>query len=91
MARGYSAVTLVLTDGGRVKGLVKNEDTFSIQIMDTTERLQGYLKENLREVIQEKGSLMPSYGADRLNDGDLKDLIGYLTTLRGIDTGTAKQ
>ena len=25
---------------------------------------------------------MPACGADRLSDGDLNDLVGYLTTLR---------
>ena len=30
----------------------------------------------------EKVSLMPAYGADRLSDADLNDLVGYLTTLR---------
>jgi hypothetical protein len=50
--------------------------------MDTRERIQGYLKSNLQEVIYEKVSLMPAYPADRLTDSDLNDLVGYLTTLR---------
>jgi len=29
--------------------------------------------------------LMPPYTPQRLNDNDLNDLIGYLTTLRGAD------
>jgi mono/diheme cytochrome c family protein len=50
--------------------------------MDTRERLQGYIKANLKEVIQEKQSVMPAYGTDRLSDKDLDDLLGYLRTLR---------
>jgi hypothetical protein len=53
--------------------------------MDTRERLQGYLKSNLQDVVYEKASLMPSYTTQRLSDSDLNDLIGYLTTLRGAD------
>ena len=34
-------VTLVLSDGRRVRGIEKSEDAFSIQIMDTQQRLQG--------------------------------------------------
>ena len=49
------------------------------------ERIQGYLKSSLQEVIYEKSSLMPTFGPGRLNDGDLNDLIGYLTTLRGAE------
>jgi len=82
---GYETVTLVTKDGQRIRGTRKNEDAFSIQVMDTRERIQGYLKGDLREVIYEKDSLMPAFTAARLNDNDLNDLIGYLTTLRGPD------
>ena len=78
----YETVTLVTKDGQKIRAVKKNEDVFSIQVMDTRERIQGYLKSNLQEVIYEKVSLMPSYGADRLSDGDLNDLVGYLTTLQ---------
>jgi putative heme-binding domain-containing protein len=78
----YETVTLVLSDGRRVRGAMKNEDAFSIQIMDVRERLQGYLKAGLKEVVYERTSLMPPYGPDRLNDAQLDDLVGYLTTLR---------
>ncbi len=85
VAPNYETVTLVTKDGQRIRGTKKNDDVFSIQVMDTRERIQGYLKSNLQEVIYEKGSLMPEYPASRLNDSDLRDLVGYLTTLRGVD------
>ena len=78
-------MTLVTRDGERVRGVKKNEDEFSVQIMDARERLQGYLKANLTEFTIEKQSLMPVYGPDRLNDHDLDDLLRYLTALRGAD------
>jgi len=53
--------------------------------MDTRERIQGYLKSDLKDIVYEKDSLMPAFGPGRLNDGDLNDLIGYLSSLRGID------
>jgi mono/diheme cytochrome c family protein len=61
----------------------KNEDEFSIQVMDVRERLQGYLKASLAELTFDKLSVMPAYGPDRLNDRDLDDLLRYLTSLRG--------
>jgi len=82
---GYEPVTLVTKEGERIRGVRKNEDEFSIQIMDARERLQGFLKSNLTEVTLEKQSLMPVYGPDRLNDRDLDDLLRYLTTLRGTN------
>ncbi len=82
---GYEPVTLVTRDGVRIRGVKKNEDEFSIQIMDARERLQGYLKANLTEIAVDKQSLMPVYGPDRLNDRDADDLLRYLTALRGTN------
>lgn len=79
----YETVTLVTKDGQRIRGAKKNEDVFSIQVMDTRERIQGYVKANLQDVIYEKTSLMPAFGPGRLSEFDLNDLVGYLTTLRG--------
>ena len=76
-------MTLVTRDGERIRGVRKNEDEFSIQIMDARERLQGYVKANLTAITVDKQSLMPVYGPDRLNDRDLDDLLRYLTSLRG--------
>src|SRR5215831_14370252 len=76
---GYQPVTLVLKDGQRVRGTRKNEDAYSIQIMDMRQRLQGYIKADLREVINEKASLMPDFKADRLSDNDLK--VGTTTEI----------
>ena len=53
---------LVTRDGQQIRGARKSEDPFSIQIMDTRERLQGYLKADLREVSRDPKSLMPDYG-----------------------------
>jgi len=79
---GYQPVTIVTRDGQRIRGAKKNEDAFSVQIMDTHERLQGYMKSDLREMIDEETSLMPDFGPDRLPDSDLSDLVAYLGGLR---------
>lgn len=83
MPPGYESVTLVDRDGQKIRGVKKNEDTFSIQVMDVRERIRGYLKADLEQVIFEKTSVMPEYGPERLSQSDLNDLIGYLSTLRG--------
>ena len=85
LAPGFETVTLVTKDGQRIRGTKKNEDVFSIQVMDQRERIQGYLKADLKEVIYEKESLMPVFTGERLNDRDLTDVVGYLTSLRGGD------
>lgn len=78
----YEPVTLTTRDGRQIRGARKSEDAFSIQIMDTRERLQGYLKSTLREVTRDKKSLMPDFGADKLTDQELNDLVAYLGTFR---------
>lgn len=84
---GYEPVTLVTRGGQRIRGVRKNEDEFSIQIMDTHQRLLGYLKANLVEIFEEKASVMPAYGPERLSGRDLGDLLAYLSTLRTPDSG----
>jgi putative heme-binding domain-containing protein len=78
----YETVTLVMKDGQKIRAIKKNQDVFSIQIMDPRERIQGYPRSSLQDVIYEKTSLMPEYGPDRLSDAELSDLVGYLSTLR---------
>ena len=84
---GFRGVTLITAGGEEVRGVVKSEDAFSIQIVGADERLQGYFKSWLKEVVREQESLMPLYGSDRLNEAQLRDLLAYLATLRR-DTGT---
>lgn len=83
IAPAFETVTVVTKDGQRIRGAKKNEDVFSIQVMDMRERIQGYMKANLQDVIYDKTSLMPAFGPGRLSDVDLNDVVGYLTTLRG--------
>jgi cytochrome c oxidase cbb3-type subunit III len=80
---GYEPVTVTLDGGRTIRGTRKNEDLFSVQIMDTSERLQGIAKSQAKTVTTEKKSLMPAYGVDQLNERDLDDLLQYLSTLRG--------
>ncbi|MEO8678568.1 MAG: c-type cytochrome [Vicinamibacterales bacterium] len=87
---GYEPVTVTPTDGAPIQGVKKNEDLFSVQIMDAKERIQGYEKDKMKAVVNGKKSAMPLFGPDRLSDSDLDDLLRYLQTLRGFDP-TVKQ
>jgi putative heme-binding domain-containing protein len=82
---GYEPVTLTSSDGQAIHGVKKNEDSFSVQIMDTRERIQGYEKEKMKNVANDTKSAMPAFGPDRLNESDLDDVIRYMQTLRGFD------
>jgi putative heme-binding domain-containing protein len=82
---GFEPVTVTPADGKPIQGVKKNEDLFSVQIMDTGERIQGYEKDKMKAVENGKKSAMPIFGPDRLSDNDLDDLLRYLQTLRGFN------
>ena len=83
----YNLVALVTLGGEEIRGVRKGEDAFSIQIVDVDERLQGYRKAGLRSVVVEEESLMPVFGVERLDDGELNDLLKFLSTLRRVGSG----
>ena len=82
---GYEPVTLTTAGGHQIRGVKKNEDLFSVQIMDTTERIQGYLREDMKAVTAGTQSAMPAFGTERLTDAELADLLAYLTGLQGTE------
>ena len=51
--------------------------------MDTRERIQGFLREDMRTVSSETKSAMPAFGADKLSDAELDDLLAYLESAPG--------
>jgi mono/diheme cytochrome c family protein len=75
--RTFRAVT---RDGRTITGRLLNLDTFSAQLIDTSDKLVSLEKDTLREfaVIP---SPMPSY-KDRLTEQELSDLLSYLVSLR---------
>lgn len=83
---GYEPVTITTRGGQTIQGVKKNEDLTSVQIMDGRERIQGYLRSDVRSVEDGKRSAMPAFGPDRLNESDLNDILSYLASLRGFDT-----
>ena len=81
----FAPTTLTSTSGEHFQGVKKNEDLFSIQVIDMNGRIQGFDKETLDELEVSTSSLMPAYGPEVLSDAALEDLVSYLVTLRGYD------
>ncbi len=88
---GFVPVIITPASGPPIHGVKKNEDLFSVQIMDTSERIQGYEKDQMKSVVDGKTSTMPLFGPDRLSDSDLDDVIRYLQTLRGFNPTVQQQ
>ena len=82
---GYEPVTVTPAEGQPVRGVKKNEDLFSVQIMDTNERIQGYEKDKMKSVVDGTRSIMPAFGPDQISESELDDLVRYLMSLRGFN------
>jgi cytochrome c oxidase cbb3-type subunit 3 len=69
--------------GETIVGRLLNEDTFSVQILDTKERMLSFQRADLREAGFLSESPMPSY-RDKLSESERADLINYLVSLKGF-------
>jgi cytochrome c oxidase cbb3-type subunit III len=81
-ARRYDTVTAVTNEGKKIVGVAMNEDTFTVQIMDTSDRIHSFVKRDLKSFAHEDRSVMPAYSDAQLNGDALDDLVAYMQTLR---------
>jgi putative heme-binding domain-containing protein len=72
---------VVSKNGTTTVGRLLNEDTFSLQMIDKTERLLSFQKADLREFTFETKSPMPSF-KDKLTAQELADVVAYLGTFK---------
>jgi putative heme-binding domain-containing protein len=75
-------VRAVTRRGQVIRGRRLNEDTYTVQLISTEERLVSLLKADLEEYTVEKTSAMPTY-KDALTAAERDDLVAYLGTLKG--------
>jgi len=78
--RYYRAVT---KQGTTVTGRLLNVDTFTVQILDSNEKLVSLSRSDLRESGFVERSPMPSF-RDKLSSQELADVVAYLSTLKGL-------
>ncbi len=76
-------VRAVGKDGTKISGTLMNQDTYTIQILDSKGKLRSLYKSNLREYEFLKTSPMPNF-KDKLSEQELSDVISYLVTLKGL-------
>jgi putative heme-binding domain-containing protein len=73
---------VVLKNGATVTGRLLNLDTFTVQLLDSKERLRSFEKADLRSYAFVDTSPMPSY-RQTLSTQDLADVVSYLVSLKG--------
>ena len=79
----FDAVTVETGDGRRITGIARNEDNYSLQLMDVGGELHMFMKKDLQRVVHERKSLMPVYDESVLGKAELQDLLAYLQSLQG--------
>ena len=77
----YREVRVTDHAGTETRGVLRGEDTYSILLLDTQERLRSFSKSDLQTIERPAASLMPSF-ATRLDEPELDDLVAYLSSLR---------
>lgn len=79
----FLQVRAVTRDGRKLNGVRLNEDTFSVQFRDFSDRLYSFFKHELAELHRDKGkSPMPPYRGV-LTETEIEDVVAYLVSLRG--------
>jgi putative heme-binding domain-containing protein len=74
-------VRIVMRDGEVIEGRRLNEDTYTVQLIDSAERLRSLSKSDIRSLVVQTKSPMPSY-AGTLTADEIADVIAYLLTLK---------
>ncbi|MFT7470240.1 MAG: putative heme-binding domain-containing protein [Kiritimatiellia bacterium] len=78
IGRGYKPIILSTGSAPNVSGIIKGEDAFSIQILDSNQRLRGFAKSELLSQDRDIDSLMPAFPEGQLSDSQLDDILSYL-------------
>jgi PQQ-dependent dehydrogenase (methanol/ethanol family) len=71
----FDPVEVEFRDGRVLRGVAKNQDTFSIQILDKEEKLHLLLKKDLTRVTRSPKLLTPSLS---LKPSEIEDVIAFL-------------
>jgi putative heme-binding domain-containing protein len=69
-------------EGRTVTGRLLNLDTFTVQMLDSSEQLRSFIKSDLREHGFIEKSPMPSY-KDTLTPTERAEIVAFLSSLRG--------
>ena len=77
----YETVKVETADGQKFTGVILNEDSFTLQMLDTREQLHLFEKDKLRSFEESRESLMPVYDEIILSDKDLDDIVAFLLTV----------
>jgi cytochrome c oxidase cbb3-type subunit III len=90
---GYRSGVATLRDGTRVRGVIRNEDNFSLQMVAADGTFHFFEKSDLQKMEYPSEPLMPTNYRGRLSPAELNDLVSYLmsTTVSPSKTNSVKR
>jgi mono/diheme cytochrome c family protein len=83
----YVTVAVVDADGKKFQGVVLNEDSFTLQMIDSGEKLHLLQKDKVKSLQETRESLMPAYDKKMLSDKEVQDVVAYLLSIGATNGG----
>ena len=80
MAADYRIYQVVTKANVTARGTLLNQDTFSVQMRDSSDKLMSFWKQDLKDYGFQP-SPMPSY-KNTLTSQEIADIVSYLVSLR---------
>jgi cytochrome c oxidase cbb3-type subunit 3 len=75
----YQPVRITTADGKTITGVLKNEDSFSLQVLSSDNALHLLDRAGLKEVFYIPKSIMPTDFDKQLTPAEFQDLMAFLT------------
>jgi putative heme-binding domain-containing protein len=83
LPEGFLYIAATTSSGQTVRGIRVNEDSFTLQLKDTSGRFHSFRKSELKEIRKLKNETPIQSFQKSLSAMELEDLTAYLASLRG--------
>lgn len=77
----FRVATVMTADGQQYRGIVRNEDNFSLQLQSQDGSFHFFAKAELKRIDREPESMMPSDYGSKLTSAQLDDVVSYLLSV----------
>lgn len=77
ISRAYRVARLKTVNGESVRGILLNQDEYTVHVLDAAERIRSFRRTQLAELALPKESPMPSY-AKTLQASEIDDVLAFL-------------
>jgi cytochrome c oxidase cbb3-type subunit III len=76
---GYQGVTVITAAGATIDGVARNENNYSLQILDKSGKLHLLWRREVKSVKRRDGSLMPAGYDQKFSRQEAADLLSFLS------------